>query len=95
MNREEIIEELRNKNAELRDELEEKNAELNEEKEKNKKYIVQLTDPEYRRLVDVIKADRDKEWKDKIKAKIEYNKTFNDDIHKYTTLTLEELSEEE
>lgn len=36
-----------------------------------------------------------KKWEDKIKAKIEYNKTFNDDIHKYTTLTLEELIKEE
>ena len=42
------------------------------------------------------------EWKhleanmiNKIKAKIEYNKVFNDDIHKYATLTLEELLEKE
>ena len=35
------------------------------------------------------------EYEDKIKAKIEYNKVFNDNIHKYTTLTLEELLKEE
>lgn len=36
-----------------------------------------------------------KYMQDKIKAKIEYNKVFNDDIHKYAVLTLEELLEKE
>ena len=34
------------------------------------------------------------EMEEKIKKKIRYNKAFNDDIHIYTKLTLEELLEE-
>lgn len=41
------------------------------EKEKNKKYIVQLTDEQYRKLVDIIRHKTSKEYEDKIKAKIE------------------------
>lgn len=50
--------------------------------EENKKYIVQLTDDQYRKLVDIIRADTCKEWKDKIKAKIEEVKdgTFDAEI---------------
>ena len=40
-------------------------------KEENKKYIVQLTDEQYRKLVDIIRDKTSKEWEDKIKAKIE------------------------
>ena len=39
--------------------------------EDNKKYIVQLTDEQYRKLVDIIRGEISKEWRDKIKAKIE------------------------
>lgn len=39
--------------------------------EDNKKYIVQLTDEQYRKLVDVIRNEISKEWEAKIKAKIE------------------------
>jgi hypothetical protein len=39
--------------------------------EDNKKYIVQLTDEQYRKLVDIIRTEISKEWEDKIKAKIE------------------------
>ena len=39
--------------------------------EDNKKYIVQLTDEQYRKLVDIIRSEKSKEWEDKIKAKIE------------------------
>lgn len=45
--------------------------EIEELKEKNKKYIVQLTDEQYRKLVDVIRNEISKDWEDKIKAKIE------------------------
>jgi len=39
--------------------------------EDNKKYIVQLTDEQYRKLVDIIRTEISKEWEDKIKAIIE------------------------
>ena len=39
--------------------------------EENKKYIVQLTDEQYRKLVDIIRDETGKEWENKIKAKIE------------------------
>ena len=42
--------------------------EIEELKEENKKYIVQLTDEQYRKLVDIIRDKTSKEWKDKIKA---------------------------
>ena len=51
------IEELKEKNKNLEDEL--------------NKYIVKMSDEEYRRLVDIIRDETSKEWKDKIKAKIE------------------------
>lgn len=45
-----------------------RNKELEEE---NEKYIVQLTDEQYRKLVDIIRNDVNKEWKSLVKEKIE------------------------
>lgn len=45
-----------------------RNKELEEE---NEKYIVQLTDEQYRKLVDNIRNDVNKEWKSLVKEKIE------------------------
>lgn len=39
--------------------------------EENEKYIVQLTDEQYRKLVDIIRNDVNKEWKSLVKEKIE------------------------
>ena len=51
--------------------IEKQSKEIEELKEENKKYIVQLTDEQYRKLVDIIRDKTSKEWEDKIKAKIE------------------------
>ena len=51
------IEELKENNKNLEDEL--------------NKYIVKMSDEQYRRLVDIIRDEINKLWKDKIKAKIE------------------------
>ena len=58
--------------------IEKQSKEIEELKENNKnledelnKYIVQLTDEQYRKLVDIIRDKTSKEWNDKIKAKIE------------------------
>ncbi len=40
-------------------------------KEEDKKYIVKLTDEQYRKLVDIIRNEINKEWKSKVKEKIE------------------------
>ena len=51
------IEELKENNKNLEDEL--------------NKYIVKMTDEQYRRLVNIIRDEINKLWEDKIKAKIE------------------------
>lgn len=51
--------------------IKKQSKEIEELKEENKKYIVQLTDEQYRKLVDIIRDETSKEWKNKIKAKIE------------------------
>lgn len=51
------IEELKENNKNLEDEL--------------NKYIVKMSDEQYRRLVDIIRDEINKLWEDKIKAKIE------------------------
>ncbi len=51
--------------------IEKQSKQIKELKENNRKYIVQLTDEQYRRLVDVIRAEINKEWIDKINLKIE------------------------
>lgn len=47
---------------------------LKELEEENQKYIVQLTDEQYRNLVDIIRKESKKEFEQKIKDKIEENK---------------------
>ena len=49
--------------------------------EDNKKYIVQLTDEQYRKLVDIIRSEKSKEWEDKIKAKIEFIKSLKEKLY--------------
>ena len=44
---------------------------VKELEEENKKYIVQLTDEQYRNLVDVIRKEVKKEFEQKVKDKIE------------------------
>lgn len=44
---------------------------IKELEEENKKYIVQLTDEQYRNLVDVIRKEVKKEFEQKVKDKIE------------------------
>ena len=51
--------------------IEKQSKEIEELKENNRKYIVQLTDEQYRKLVDVIRAEINKEWIEKINFKIE------------------------
>lgn len=51
--------------------IEKQSKQIKELKENNRKYIVQLTDEQYRKLVDVIRAEINKEWIDKINLKIE------------------------
>ena len=58
--------------------IEKQSKEIEELKENNKnledelnKYIVKMSDEQYRRLVDIIRDEINKLWKDKIKAKIE------------------------
>lgn len=67
------IDELRNKNAELRVDLEVKNAELKAEKEKNEEL------EKYKRKHTLIKHNYVS--KDKIKAKIEFIKKLNEKIY--------------
>ena len=77
----------------LKNLIEKQSKEIEELKEKNrqgKMRIVQLENEITARIEDVNKYFTPN---DKIKAKIEYNKVFNDDIHKYAVLTLEELLE--
>jgi len=68
------LEKEKEKNKELEDTLKTtQNCWFEDTKtiEDNKKYIVQLTDEQYRKLVDIIRTEISKEWEDKIKAKIE------------------------
>ena len=58
------IEELKENNKNLEDEL--------------NKYIVKMSDEQYRRLVDIIRDEINKLWKDKIKAKIEESELLID-----------------
>lgn len=51
--------------------IKKQSKEIKELKENNRKYIVQLTDEQYRNLVDIIRNDINKEWIDKINLKIE------------------------
>lgn len=44
---------------------------IQELEEENKKYIVQLTDKEYRNLVDIIRKEAKQEFEQKVKDKIE------------------------
>ena len=60
---------------------------VNERKTANKKYIVQLTDEQYRNLVDVIRKEVKKEFEQKVKDKIEeakYNKKEGNTAYEYT-----------
>ena len=58
------IEELKENNKNLEDEL--------------NKYIVKMSDEQYRRLVDIIRDEINKLWKDKIKTKIEESELLID-----------------
>lgn len=51
--------------------IEKQSKQIKELKENNRKYIVQLTYEQYKKLVDVIRAEINKEWIDKINLKIE------------------------
>lgn len=82
------IEELKEDNKNLEDEL--------------KKYIVKMTDEQYRRLVDIVGDETNKKWKDKIKAKIkelekiiEFEKPTYEDVLKYAIEILQSLLEKE
>ena len=57
-------------------------AELEKEKEKNKKYLVNLTHEQYIKLVEQIRSEINKEWKDVIKAKIEYYEKIDNPVGK-------------
>ena len=48
-----------------------KTERLKELEEENQKYIVQLTDEQYRNLVDIIRKESKKEFEQKVKDKIE------------------------
>lgn len=69
--------------------IEKQSKEIEELKENNKnledelnKYIVKMSDEQYRRLVDIIRDEINKLWEDKIKAKIEkIDKVLNEDIY--------------
>jgi hypothetical protein len=66
--------------------------------EDNKKYIVQLTDEQYRKLVDIIRTEISKEWEDKIKAKIEeihYKMIGHQDLREAVKQALQSLLEKE
>ena len=65
--------------------IEKQSKEIEELKENNKnledelnKYIVKLSDEQYRRLVDIIRDEINKLWKDKIKAEIEESELLID-----------------
>lgn len=96
---EEVLEEYRQRIKEL-EEIEKEHREENGKlREELNKYIVQLTDEQYRRLVDIIRDEINKEWKDKIKAKIEElksNKDFDMDVYveEFAVDVLQELLEE-
>ena len=73
--------------------------------EENKKYIAQLTDEQYRNLVDIIKKEVKKEFEQKVKDKIdEISKKYEDSkdengespyyYPEYTIRVLEKLLEE-
>jgi len=79
--------------------------EQEKEIEENKKYIVNLTDEQYRKLVDVIRNEINKKWEDKIKAKIEeiqnrnenyiFDKLTSEDIKRTIITNLQSLLEKE
>ena len=61
-----------------------KTERLKELEEENQKYIVQLTDEQYRNLVDIIRKESKKEFEQKVKDKIEENnKIMIDTQNKY------------
>ena len=71
---------------------------IKELEEENKKYIVQLTDEQYRNLVDVIRKEVKKEFEQKIKDKIEELKnakreTTRENWHYIYTIQLKILEE--
>ena len=73
MNIEESIEYLKNYkyDNEVKQSIEILLTSYEKEKEKNRKYLVNLTHEQYIKLVEQIRSETNKEWKDKIKAKIE------------------------
>lgn len=78
------IEELKENNKNLEDEL--------------NKYIVKLSDEQYRRLVDIIRDEINKLWEDKIKAKIEevdYKMIAHQDVREAVKQVLQSLLEKE
>ena len=71
---------------------------VKELEEENKKYIVQLTDEQYRNLVDVIRKEVKKEFEQKVKDKIEELKnakreTTRENWHYIYTIQLKILEE--
>ena len=63
---------------------------VKELEEENKKYIVQLTDEQYRNLVDVIRKEVKKEFEQKVKELIK-NETIN--ISGFECIAVEDLQE--
>lgn len=70
-------------------ELEQKDKRIKELEEESKKYIVQLTDEQYRNLVDKIRKKAKQEFEQKVKDKIaEYDKRMEEDAgHPHWVIT--------
>ena len=69
-------------------ELEQDKKRIKKIEEENKKYIVQLTDEQYRNLVDVIRKEVKKEFEQKVKELIK-NETIN--ISGFECIAIEDI----
>lgn len=66
------------------------------EREKNNKYIIHLTDEQYKKVIDLAQKDVEEKWKNKIKAKIKEYEEINMDIFTFEVAEdLKVLLEEE
>ena len=64
-------------------------ARIKELEEESKKYIVQLTDEQYRNLVDIIREEVKKEFEQKVKDKIEEVKNMKFEDERLNSATID------
>ena len=78
----EYTEKIKNAIENILSERKQDKARIQKLEEENKKYIVQLTDEQYRNLVDTIRKKVKQEFKQKVKDKIERHKNAKEVFEK-------------